>query len=536
MLRIGLIALIVIYGAALPVVAQNRLALVIGNDSYSDVPALRKAVNDANSMAATLASQNFEVFAATDADRRTMNRNISQFTAKLEPGDTAFLFFAGHGVEIDGENYLLPVDIITPAAGEQDFIKAESIALSSLLDRIRSTGAKVTIAMIDACRDNPFAMTTGRSIGRTRGLGRIAAPEGTFVIFSAGAGQMALDELVENEPEKNSVFTRTLLPKLTKPGLELRDLIKEVRLEVRNSARSVNHAQFPAYYDELLGEFYFAGVRPAAMEAAPASEPALQPVRDDIQDDFAIALQTGTSEALEAFLSDYANTNPDAPSVTAARELLVAKHAARQDEQLSARSSTAEAEVVFNEREHVRAVQRELNRLGCHVGTADGLAGAKTRGAFAQVIGKAGLALGPGDLNNPGTLTILSNLAAPVCEQVVVAKRAEPEPPSSPKAPEPPAGIDISGVWDIKASCPLFIRTTGVITIERAGDNRYTGFLTDSLDQQATSVLVVDGLDIETSDDFGWITTTANMRLAPDGNSASGSTSTFCDVEWQKAG
>ena len=136
-------------------------------------------------------------------------------------------------VEIDGENYLLPTDIVAPSSGETDFVKSESIALSNLLDRVRATGARTSIAIIDACRDNPFETVSGRSVGRTRGLGRINAPEGMFVIFSAGAGQMALDRLSDDEPAQNSVFTRALLPRLSEPGLELRSMVSDLRREVR---------------------------------------------------------------------------------------------------------------------------------------------------------------------------------------------------------------------------------------------------------------------------------------------------------------
>ena len=517
-----------------PALGQNRLALVIGNDAYGYVPILRKAVNDAHSVAAALAERDFEVVRVIDADRRTMNRHISRFTARLEPGDTALLFFAGHGVEIDGENYLLPVDIVSPAAGEQDFIKAESIALSSLLDRIRATGAKVTIALIDACRDNPFAATTGRSIGRTRGLGRISAPEGTFVIFSAGAGQMALDELVENEPENNSVFTRTLLPRLSRPGLELRDLVKEVRIEVRNSARTVNHAQFPAYYDELLGEFYFAGRRSPSVEVV--RDPPAGP--SAIQSDFAQALERGTPEAFDAFLTAYGDGYPDAPSVAAARALLAAKRAemeAREtgDGGTPTDGGSAGSASAFNLRAHIRLVQSELNRLGCDAGVADGQAGAKTRRAFARAVAEADLPLQSRDLNDPSTLEMLRGVDGTVCQEDVAVEPAEPEPGLADGSNQP-TSIDISGIWDVRSSCPMFIKTTGRLEIEHVSGNRFEGFFTDSLDQQASSVILVEGLDVQTSDDFGWITTSTTMRLTPDGRSAAGSSSTFCDVEWKR--
>jgi uncharacterized caspase-like protein len=147
--------------AATIATAENRFGLVIGNDSYRSVPALAKARADARAISQALEAQGFDITTVLDAARRDMNRQISQFTSQLQPGDTAFVFFAGHGVEIDGENYLLPTDIIAPSTGGKDFITSESISLSQLLDRVRATGARTTIALIDACRNNPFCHGRG---------------------------------------------------------------------------------------------------------------------------------------------------------------------------------------------------------------------------------------------------------------------------------------------------------------------------------------------------------------------------------------
>ena len=180
-------------------------------------------------------------------------------TGKLQPGDTLFLHFSGHGVQIDGENYLLPADIASPESGDKDFLKSEAIALSILIDRFRASGVRAQILVIDACRDNPFAGSGLRSVGGTRGLGpQVAPPKGTFIMFSAGMGQSALDSLNEADREPNSPFTRMLLKKMTIEGKSLTDLAREVRDEVETAANRVNHEQRPAYYDELSGSpFYF---------------------------------------------------------------------------------------------------------------------------------------------------------------------------------------------------------------------------------------------------------------------------------------
>ncbi|MEL6570978.1 MAG: caspase family protein [Pseudomonadota bacterium] len=284
------------------VTAQQRVALVVGNNAYEDVPVLEKAVADAEAIAAQLATLDFDVILATDVDRRTFNLKVSEMINRLEPGDTAFVFYAGHGVEIEGENYLLPVDILGSGGLSSDFVTSESIALSQLLDRIRRTGARTTLAILDACRDNPFPAVAGRSIGRPQGLGRIAAPEGTFVMFSAGAGQQALDALDRFDGSENSVFTRLLLPKLVEPGLELRQLIGQLRVEVRDLARSRDHAQFPAYYDELLGDFYFTSAAsvPTVADSSvgvPLSLPRDLPALEDMG---AVASSKTVSAAMDA--------------------------------------------------------------------------------------------------------------------------------------------------------------------------------------------------------------------------------------------
>jgi len=237
--------------------AQKSVALVIGIDAYRNISPLEKAVGDADAVAEKFRAMGIEVFVAIDVSQREMNSIISDFTAALASGDTALLFFAGHGVEIDSENYLLPADIEAPNPGDEYFVKSASFALSELLNRVRRKGVRTTIAIIDACRDNPFDPDPTRSTGAARGLGRLSAPEGNFVVYSAGVGQRALDSLGDEDKNKNSVFTRNLLPLLDNPNLELREMVRKLRSAVMKTAQMNDHKQFPAYYDELLGDFYF---------------------------------------------------------------------------------------------------------------------------------------------------------------------------------------------------------------------------------------------------------------------------------------
>ena len=115
--------------------------------------------------------------------------------------------------------------------------------------------AKFTLAMIDACRDNPFK-TTGRAIGG-RGLAPTTAATGQMIVFSAGTGQQALDKLGKNDKNKNGIFTRTFLKEMQKPGVSIDRIVKNVREEVAELAKTVGHEQVPAIYDQVLGSFYF---------------------------------------------------------------------------------------------------------------------------------------------------------------------------------------------------------------------------------------------------------------------------------------
>lgn len=197
---------------------------------------------------------------------------VSAFQTSLDPGDTALVHFSGHGVEIDGQNYLLAADIPKPQSGQQDFIKSEAMSLGDLMQRIASSGAGTRIFIIDACRDNPFAGSGGRGLGGTRGLARVDAPAGTFILYSAGYQQTALDRLNDADEEPTSVYTRVLTKKLAEPGKQLADLAREVRSEVETLAKSAGHVQraLPIMTSSLGSSF---STRPVPKRLRPRRRP-----------------------------------------------------------------------------------------------------------------------------------------------------------------------------------------------------------------------------------------------------------------------
>jgi hypothetical protein len=330
-------------GAAL----ANRLALVIGNDSYENLPALQKARNDAAAIAEMLGQLGYDVALLQDADRRTMTKSLSDLAAQIETDAEVVFYFAGHGVEISGRNYLIPTD--APAAGpeEEAFLTAESVAVDQVLETIRSRGARITLLILDACRDNPFPKADTRSLGGERGLAPVVPPEGTFILFSAGAGQTALDGMGAQDSDPNSVFTRALLQRLQEPGQAIQDVARTVRRDVEALAATINHKQRPAYYDELTDDFFLsaAGSRGAKPIDSTAEDLVISqqdklgvPPPDDTTAD---PIENPTDEALAQA------TKAAELAVKAAKE--AAAEARRKSEELTSEVNTAANELTATE-------------------------------------------------------------------------------------------------------------------------------------------------------------------------------------------
>ena len=239
---------------SVPEVFANRKALVIGNDSYKFVNKLLNAKEDANAIAENLTKVGYKVTLKVDQTEKEMKAVLRTFKSQVEAGDEVAIFYAGHGVQITNTNYLLPIDV----AGEgEEQIKDEAISLQRILDDMSDKKVKFTLAMIDACRDNPFK-GSGRSIGGgARGMAPTTAATGQMVVFSAGTGQQALDKLGPNDKDKNGLFTRLFLKEMQKPGITIDQLVRNVRNEVVATAKSIGHEQVPAIYDQVVGEFYF---------------------------------------------------------------------------------------------------------------------------------------------------------------------------------------------------------------------------------------------------------------------------------------
>ena len=231
---------------------SNRRALVIGNDSYKQISKLVNAREDAKAVAESLEQVGYMVTLKLDLTEKEMKSALRVFKSQINGGEEVVIFYAGHGVQLGSSNYLLPTDI----AGEnEEQIKDEAIQLQRILDDMTEKKAKLTLVMLDACRDNPFKVA-GRNIGG-RGLAPTTAANGQMVIFSAGTGQQALDRLGPNDKDKNGVFTRVLIKEMKNAGVSVDKLIRNVRSQVVTLAQSIGHEQVPAIYDQVVGDFYF---------------------------------------------------------------------------------------------------------------------------------------------------------------------------------------------------------------------------------------------------------------------------------------
>jgi Caspase domain/Domain of unknown function (DUF4189) len=279
------LAILVVAGCfSAPARAEKRIALVIGNDRYANLPAerqLQKAANDAQAVGDALKLLGFQVIRGTNLSRQGMIDKLSELTGQLEPGDTAAFFYAGHGVAIGGVNYLVPSDVPAVTEGAETRVRGASVAEGDVMAEIQGKGVRVALLVLDACRDNPFPRSATRAIGNTRGLADAKPARGVFTIYSAGIGQTALDRLEPDDPNRNSVFTRVFIEQMTKPGLDLGGLAVEVRERVAelalkakdDSGRPDPHEQTPAYYDQTVGGRVFLTARAIATEPPAPSAP-----------------------------------------------------------------------------------------------------------------------------------------------------------------------------------------------------------------------------------------------------------------------
>ncbi len=391
------LALLVAIFLALPAIAQTRHALVAGIDEYANLTDLTRARNDARAVHEALSAAGFQSDLVLDADRLTLLQSLYRLAERVQPGDEAVVFYAGHGVEIDGQNYLLPADIPAATPGQELLITGNALPVALILEQLQRRGARLSFLILDACRDNPFPRQGTRSAGTTRGLGRVDPPEGVFVLYSAGSGETALDRLGPQDADPNSVFTRVLLPRLAQPGIPLHQLAREVRSEVREMARAIGHQQFPAVYDQTIGEPVLVPV--ALPLAAPpiASFPAVNADPcSAARAEWAIIGDSPGLGTLTQFITAHGSACPVLTAL--ARERLEAlttalSAAAAASSPDQAVPPVTESVAPVDSQDLARAIQQMLQMAGCYGGAIDGLWGRQSRAALLALAENAGLSL-----------------------------------------------------------------------------------------------------------------------------------------------
>jgi hypothetical protein len=229
---------------ALPTNSEKRVALVIGNGAYTESP-LKNPPNDARAMASTLQELGFNVISRIDANQKEMKRAIREFGQAIKGGGVSLFYYAGHGIQSGGENYLIPIG--SDIQKEQD-IDIEAIRVQSVLAEMDVAGDRMNIVVLDACRNNPFS---GSFRSMSRGLTQLLAPAGTYIAFATAPGSIAADG-----DGANGIYTQALLQEIKQPGQQLEEVFKNVLSTVK---KQTNGRQIPWTSSSVEGNFYFSG-------------------------------------------------------------------------------------------------------------------------------------------------------------------------------------------------------------------------------------------------------------------------------------
>jgi len=225
----------------------DRYALVIGNGNYRKrVGRLRNPVNDATGLADTLCELGFEVMKGENLTQRQMKRAVRAFGKKFRRGGTALFFFSGHGVQVNGRNYLIPVGTEIEAVED---VELEALDVRRVLAEMAKAEETLNIVILDACRNNPFARQF-KSAGNS-GLAYMNAPGGTLIAYSTAPGSVAAEG-----PGRYSIYTNSLIRNIRTPGLKIEEMFKNVRKKVM---QYTNEKQIPWESSSVVGDFYFAG-------------------------------------------------------------------------------------------------------------------------------------------------------------------------------------------------------------------------------------------------------------------------------------
>jgi hypothetical protein len=396
---------------AQPAHAERRVALVIGNSAYEHTAELKNPRNDAADMAASLKRLGFEVLEGRDLDKREMERLIRQFGLRLSGADLALFYYAGHGVQLSGQNYLLPTDARLAGEGDTDF---ETIGLNLVLKQMERE-AKTSIVLLDACRDNPLARNLARSMGTRSaqvgtGLAEVRTGVGTLIGFSTQPGNVALDGAARNSP-----YAEALLAHIEADGKD----ISGVLIAVRNDVLKVTDGrQVPWEHTSLTGQVYLK--LDVAAPAPGASPPAAaHPGRDqELEISFWNSVKDSKSrEIIETYLRRY----PQGTFAGLARAMI---QDMRRVAALPPAGAAIQVPPLQASPDLGRALQTELRRVGCYHGALDGDWGGQSKAALEQFASRTKMDLST-DEPSQAALNALKGRQDRVCPLVCGTGRVE---------------------------------------------------------------------------------------------------------------
>lgn len=329
---VAALCLLVFGGTPAYAATVKRVALVVGNGKYPTAP-LKNPVNDARAMAKTLKELGFEVTLRENTSQRDLAAAVRQFGASISPGSVALFYFAGHGMQVKGRNYLVPVDADIQV---EDEVPYSTIDVNLVLDKMEVGKSATNIVILDACRNNPFAR---RFRSSSTGLAQMDAPIGTLIAFATAPGSVAQDGTGEN-----GIYTKHLLDSIAVPGLPVEQMFKRVRIGV---AKETNEAQIPWESSSMKGDFVF-------REAAPQ-----QAVSQDrlIEEAVRAAAEKAAALTAERLAREQAARPPQNDKAKAEQEALA-----------------AERERLLRERERLAAENEALRRKAAETPAAVALA------------------------------------------------------------------------------------------------------------------------------------------------------------------
>ena len=316
---------------------QRRIALVIGNGAYTTAPPLKNPPNDARDMATTLRTLGFNVTSDVNVNQRDMKRLIREFGQNLKKGGSGLFYYAGHGVQSKGHNYLIPIDADIQSEAEIEDLGVDVNLVLNFMDDAQNG---LNIVILDACRNNPFARSFRSA---SNGLAQVDAPTGTLIAYATAPGSVAADG-----DGRNGIYTQELLKQIKRSGLSIEDVFKQVRISVRGAT---NGKQTPWESSSLVGEFYFNGKLDLATNKIQLADNNRANGSEIEEEYWANIRSSDDPKAFEGYLREY----PSGKYVTLARQR-ISNYEARDDQGISVKEYLTRGILAFDKGRHSDAI------------------------------------------------------------------------------------------------------------------------------------------------------------------------------------